>query len=57
MNNIKTLIACRLLLSLIFTCGAIALMYTDKDGWGWCILAALILGSFSLNDTRGQDAT
>lgn len=41
------LICLRLLAACIFAAGAIYLAAHDKAGWGWCIFAAVVLGSIS----------
>lgn len=39
----------RLIATIIAISGAVYLAYYDKDGWGWLIFLAIMLGSFSVN--------
>jgi hypothetical protein len=38
------LISLRLIAACIFAAGAVWLAYKDKDGWEWCVVAAIVLG-------------
>lgn len=52
-NTVIMIIA---ILRIVLTCTAIAgsvyLAYHGKDGWGWLIVLAIILGSFSVRHTE-----
>lgn len=39
----------RLLPISIFAVGAVWLAFAEKEGWGWCVFAALVLGSKALD--------
>jgi hypothetical protein len=45
-----TIAACRVAVAGIFATGAIWLCYAGKDGWGWMVVAAIILGSVSVSE-------
>ena len=45
----------RLLVAAIFAVGAVYLMALNKDGWGWCIFAAVILGSITWSSKDGVE--
>lgn len=43
------IITMRLVAACIFAAGAVWLAHEGKDGWGWCIFAAIVLGAVSSN--------
>jgi len=43
------LIVLRLVAAGIFAAGAVWLASEGKEGWGWCIFAAIILGGITIN--------
>lgn len=48
MNIVTTLIVFRLIVAAIFAGGAIYLAIDGKDGWGWFVFAALVLGAITV---------
>jgi hypothetical protein len=48
---LATLIVFRLIAACLFGAGAIYLAANGKDGWGWCIFAAITLGCI---DVKGD---
>jgi hypothetical protein len=48
MNIVTTLIVFRLTIAAIFAGGAIYLAIDGKDGWGWFVFAALVLGAITV---------
>ena len=53
--NDNTIILITIILRTVATCvaigGAIYLAYFGKDGWGWMIFLAIVLGSFTVRTT------
>jgi hypothetical protein len=43
------LIVLRLVAAGIFAAGAVWLASEGKEGWGWCIFAAIVLGGITIN--------
>lgn len=43
------LVVLRLVAAGIFAAGAVWLASEGKEGWGWCIFAAIIFGSITIN--------
>lgn len=41
-------VALRLSCAVAFTIGAVMLASEGRDGWGWCIAAALLLGMVTI---------
>lgn len=52
MNMVTTLIVFRLIVAAIFAGGAIYLAMNGKDGWGWFIFAALVLGAINVEGVK-----
>jgi hypothetical protein len=44
------LVILRLTAAIIFAAGAVWLAHAGADGWGWCIFAAIVLGSVTARD-------
>lgn len=42
------LVVLRLVAAIVFAAGAVWLAYEGKEGWGWCIFAAIILGGITI---------
>ena len=42
------IIVLRFILPAIFAVGAVLLAKEEKEGWGWCIFAAIVLGGTSI---------
>ena len=55
MNTETVLVIFRLLASCIFAVGAIYLASIGKNGWGWCIFAAVVLGSITWTHAKGVE--
>lgn len=49
-----TLIILRLTCALVMSAGAVLLAYEGKDGWGWLLFGALILGGITIKDGVGE---
>lgn len=45
----------RLMAAIIFAFGAVWLAHEGKDGWGWCIVAALLLGMITYKNGEVDD--
>lgn len=43
-------VALRQLAACLFAGGAVWLAYLEKDGWGWCIFAAVLIADFSVSE-------
>ncbi len=50
MNNITILIIFRLLAASIFAVGAVWLAHDGINGWGWCMVASILLGSVTIDN-------
>jgi uncharacterized membrane protein HdeD (DUF308 family) len=50
-----TIIIMRLVVAAIFAAGAVWLADQGKDGWGWCVFAAIVLGCVTTT-SKGDDA-
>jgi uncharacterized membrane protein HdeD (DUF308 family) len=50
MNDTTILIVLRLVAACIFAAGAVWLGHDGKDGWGWMIFAAIVLGAITIED-------
>lgn len=48
MNTIQVIAIARLLAASVFAAGAIWLASLGKEGWGWCIFAAILISDFSI---------
>jgi len=48
MLNVYALGMLRLIACCIFAAGAIWLASLGKEGWGWCIFAAILISDFSI---------
>lgn len=48
------LVFMRLAAACIFAAGAIYLASEGKEGWGWCIFAAVVLGGVTLTTKGGS---
>ena len=57
MKTVTVLVIIRLLVAAIFAIGAVYLMSLNKDGWGWCIFAAVILGSITWSSKDGVEGS
>lgn len=44
---LQTVVIARVFGAIVFAVGAIHLAERGADGWGWCIVAALLLGCVS----------
>lgn len=49
------LIILRLVAGSIFAVGAVWLASEGKEGWGWCIFAAIVLGGITIKKYRVGD--
>lgn len=46
------IVTLRLLVAGILAAGAVWLAHEGKDGWGWCLFVALLLGCVSVETKR-----
>ena len=54
MNVAIALVVFRLIAACIFAVGAVLLIYVDKEGWGWCVFASIVLGSVTYSNEKGD---
>jgi len=55
MNTIQVIAVARMLAAVVFAVGAIWLASMGKDGWGWCIFAAILISDFSYKSNKKED--
>lgn len=48
METTMILVVMRMVAASIFAAGAVWLAREGKDGWGWCIFAAILLGAIKI---------
>jgi hypothetical protein len=48
--EIMTLIILRSVAAITFAVGGVWLASEGKDGWGWCVFAAIVLGGIRISD-------
>jgi hypothetical protein len=48
------LIVLRLIAASIFAVGAVWLASEGKEGWGWCIFAAIVLGGITISNSKNR---
>lgn len=48
-------ISIRLLAACIFAAGAVWLAHEGKDGYGWCVFAAICLGSVTVTSGKVEE--
>lgn len=52
--EISVLLFMRILAAIVFAAGAVWLAYDGKEGWGWCVFAAIVLGGVTFTSKSGD---
>ena len=50
--DVIMVIVFRLIAASIFAVGAVWLASEGKEGWGWCIFAAILLGGITVSNSK-----
>ena len=54
--DITVLVVIRLLAACIFAVGAVWLASEGKEGWGWCVFAAIFLGGVTIETKERRES-